>query len=70
MDQLIRKVVYDEEDRWRDDLPKELMQWELVFHKGESSGVIYFVGFPEWPGPSREPSSPSVGFVLGELPDP
>ena len=52
MHELIETVIHDD-DEWKDGLPDVLTQWELIFPKGESWGIMRIVGYPESPGPSR-----------------
>lgn len=64
MHELIDKVIHDDDD-WKAWLPEVLMQWELVFPKGESYGVMRITGYPDSPGPSR----PWVDSTFGAIYD-
>lgn len=52
MHELIETVIHDD-DEWKENLPKVLTEWELVFPKGESWGIMRVAGYPDSPGPSR-----------------
>ncbi|KAF9654042.1 hypothetical protein BDM02DRAFT_1186476 [Thelephora ganbajun] len=52
MHEFIETVIHDD-DEWKARLPKVLTQWELIFPKGESWGIMRIAGYPESPGPSR-----------------
>ena len=60
--ELIETVIHDD-DEWKERLPKILTQWELIFPKGESWGIMRIVGHPDAPGPSRR--SPLVNTFTG-----
>ena len=53
MHEIIRVVMNDDDD-WQGGLPEVLLQWELVFPKGKSSGTMRIVGYADSPGPSRQ----------------
>lgn len=63
--ELIETVIHDD-DEWEAWLPKVLTQWELVFPKGESWGIMRIAGYPDSPGPSR--NSPWVDSFVGIAP--
>jgi len=52
MHEFIDAVIHDD-DEWKARLPKVLTEWQLIFPKGESYGVMRITGYPDSPGPSR-----------------
>lgn len=62
MDEFIETVIHDVEYEWSESLPKALTEWELIFPKGESWGIVQIIGCVDSPGPSiREiKKSPTV----------
>ena len=50
--ELIETVIHDD-DEWKERLPKVLTEWQLIFPKGESWGIMRITGYPQSPGPSR-----------------
>jgi hypothetical protein len=60
--ELIETVIHDD-DEWKERLPKVLTEWQLIFPKGESWGLMRITGYPQSPGPSR--GSPLVDSFVG-----